>query len=85
MGWIVAEVGRQPWTVDGILPTAMSVSNLSVIEVLLTLIAFAAFYSVLAVVEMGLMLKYIRKGPQEDVDLTEDWLDAHRARLSPAE
>ncbi|WP_299911951.1 cytochrome ubiquinol oxidase subunit I [uncultured Paracoccus sp.] len=85
MGWIVAEVGRQPWTVDGILPTAMSVSNLSVIEVLMTLIAFAVFYSVLAVVEMGLMLKYIRKGPHEDVELTETWMDAHRARLSPAE
>ncbi|TRW98156.1 cytochrome bd-I ubiquinol oxidase subunit CydA [Paracoccus sp. M683] len=85
-GWIVAEVGRQPWTVDGLLPTAMSVSNLSITEVLLTLTGFTVFYSILFIVEMGLMLKYIRKGPHEDVEMTQDWMRAHRARLTmPAE
>lgn len=81
LGWIVAEFGRQPWTVDGVLPTAMSVSHLSVAEVLFTLAAFVIFYSILFVVEMGLMLKYIRKGPTEDVEETEIWMKRHDRRL----
>lgn len=85
MGWIVAEVGRQPWTVDGVLPTALSVSHLSVTEVLLTLAGFTVFYTVLAIVEVRLMLKYIRKGPQDDVAETDEWMAAHRSRLAPAE
>jgi cytochrome d ubiquinol oxidase subunit I len=84
MGWFVAEYGRQPWTVDGILPTAMSVSQLSVTEVALTLAGFVLFYSVLFVIEMKLMLKYIRKGPVDDVRETEAWMARHRQRLSGA-
>lgn len=82
LGWFVAEYGRQPWTVDSVLPTAMSVSHLSVMDVLLTLIAYIIFYTVLFVVEMGLMLKYIRKGPFEDVEETRIWTDLHRQKLS---
>ncbi|MCB1338951.1 MAG: cytochrome ubiquinol oxidase subunit I [Maritimibacter sp.] len=81
MGWFVAEFGRQPWTVDGVLPTAMSVSALSVGEVLFTIAGFALFYTVLFIVEMGLMLKYIRKGPTLDVKETELWLEDHAERL----
>ena len=81
LGWFVAEFGRQPWTVDGVLPTAMSVSHLSVTEVALTLVGFVALYSVLFVIEMGLMLKYIRKGPHEDVEETETWMRLHESRL----
>jgi len=81
MGWFVAEFGRQPWTVDGVLPTAMSVSALSMTEVALTLTGFVIFYSVLFVVEMGLMLKYIRKGPYLEVAETEAWMARHEARL----
>ncbi|MBT9383830.1 cytochrome ubiquinol oxidase subunit I [Pseudooceanicola sp. CBS1P-1] len=82
MGWVVAEFGRQPWTVDGVLPTALSASQLSVGDLLFTLIGFVAFYSVLFVVEMGLMLKYIRKGPHIDVKETEAWMARHEARLT---
>ncbi|MCB6178089.1 cytochrome ubiquinol oxidase subunit I [Rhodobacter sp. Har01] len=82
MGWFVAEFGRQPWTVDGILPTAMSVSELSVTEVALTLAGFVTFYSVLFIIEMGLMLNYIRKGPFQDVDETEAWNARHKDRLA---
>ncbi|MHA3978214.1 cytochrome ubiquinol oxidase subunit I [Halovulum sp. GXIMD14794] len=82
MGWFVAEYGRQPWTVDGVLPTAMSVSHLSVGDLLLTLAGFVAFYTVLFVIEMALMLKYIRKGPSEDVDATETWMQRHEQRLT---
>jgi cytochrome d ubiquinol oxidase subunit I len=82
MGWFVAEFGRQPWTVDGVLPTAMSVSALSMTEVGLTLAGFVLFYSVLFVVEMGLMLKYIRIGPYQDVEETEAWVQRHDRRLA---
>ncbi|MGR6467119.1 cytochrome ubiquinol oxidase subunit I [Rhizobium sp. PAMB 3182] len=82
LGWFVAEFGRQPWTVDGVLPTALSASQLSVTDLLITLIGFAVFYSALFVIEMGLMLKYIRKGPYIDVAETEQWMNKHRNRLS---
>jgi len=82
MGWFVAEFGRQPWTVDGVLPTAMSVSALSITEVALTLAGFVLFYTVLFIIEMGLMLKYIRKGPFQDVAETDAWVVRHNDRLA---
>lgn len=65
LGWIIAEYGRQPWVVQGILPTAMATSSVSVPQVLTSLISFIVFYSVLAIVEVYLMVKYIRIGPEE--------------------
>ena len=82
LGWFVAEFGRQPWTVDGILPTAMSVSALSMTEVAITLAGFVLFYTVLFIIEMGLMLKYIRKGPFQDVAEAEAWAQRHQNRLA---
>jgi len=81
LGWFVAEFGRQPWTVDGVLPTALSVSHLSVADLLITLAGFLIFYTILCVIEMGLMVKYIRKGPFQDVEATEEWQSRHEARL----
>lgn len=66
MGWIVAEFGRQPWIIEGVLPTAMAVSNLGASTVLLTIIGFVAIYTVLIVIEMGLMLRAIKDGPAPD-------------------
>jgi cytochrome d ubiquinol oxidase subunit I len=63
LGWIVAEVGRQPWTVYGVLPTHLSVSSLSANEVLLSLSGFFIFYTLLLVAELYLMFKYARLGP----------------------
>ncbi|CAB5713785.1 Cytochrome d ubiquinol oxidase subunit 1 [Delftia tsuruhatensis] len=65
-GWIVAEVGRQPWIIEGVLPTALAVSNLGAGTLLLTIAGFIAIYTVLFVIEMKLMLKAIRKGPLEE-------------------
>ena len=81
LGWFVAEFGRQPWTVDGVLPTALSVSHLSIQDLLLTIAGFMIFYTVLFIVEMGLMLKYIRLGPTEDVEETKTWEARHEHRL----
>ncbi|MBF0281767.1 MAG: cytochrome ubiquinol oxidase subunit I [Zetaproteobacteria bacterium] len=63
LGWFVAEFGRQPWTVYGILPTHLSVSSLNVSDVNGSLIAFALMYSSLFAVELFLMFKYARLGP----------------------
>ena len=65
-GWIVAEFGRQPWIIEGVLPTAVAVSNLGASTVLMTIIGFSVIYTVLFIVEMTLMLRAIRKGPEPD-------------------
>ncbi len=65
LGWFVAEYGRQPWAIDGVLPTFLASSSLSVGQVLFTLCGFVLFYSSLLIVDIGLMLKYIRLGPVE--------------------
>lgn len=66
MGWVVAEVGRQPWIIEGVLPTAAAVSSLGASTVLMTIIGFAALYTVLIIIEMTLMVKAIKKGPEAD-------------------
>lgn len=63
LGWVVAEYGRQPWSVQGILPTMMGASSVSTTQVITSISGFVLFYSTLAVVEVYLMVKYIRLGP----------------------
>jgi cytochrome bd ubiquinol oxidase subunit I len=63
VGWFVAEYGRQPWTIYGVLPTHLSVSTLSVESLYGSLAGFIGFYTVLLVVEMYLMIKFARMGP----------------------
>lgn len=65
MGWFVAEYGRQPWIIESMLPTSVAVSSLSVWEVLLTLAGFVVLYTVLLVIEIALMIKYIKIGPDD--------------------
>ena len=62
-GWIVAEYGRQPWTVTGILPTHLSASSVSAAQVWASLAGFVVFYTVLMIIELYLMFKYARLGP----------------------
>ncbi len=62
-GWFVAEYGRQPWTIAGVLPTFLSASNIEPSDVWFSLIGFVLFYSALLVVELYLMFKYCRLGP----------------------
>jgi cytochrome d ubiquinol oxidase subunit I len=63
LGWVVAEYGRQPWTIAGVLPTHLSASSLSAGSLWFSLAGFLGFYTLLLVVEMGLMVKYARLGP----------------------
>jgi cytochrome d ubiquinol oxidase subunit I len=63
LGWYVAEAGRQPWTIDGVLPTFLSASSVPAANVWVSLAGFVLFYSVLAVVDVALMVRSIRIGP----------------------
>ena len=62
-GWFVAEHGRQPWSIGEVLPTHLSASSVSGSDVWGSLLALVAFYSVLLVIEMYLMIKFARLGP----------------------
>ncbi len=64
LGWIVAEYGRQPWAIEGVLPTFLGASTTSVTNVALSLTGFVVFYTVLLVVDVFLMQRMIRRGPE---------------------
>jgi len=64
LGWIVAEYGRQPWSIEGVLPTFLGVSANSATNVALSLAGFVLFYSSLAIVDVFLMTRSIRRGPE---------------------
>lgn len=62
-GWFVAEYGRQPWTIYGVLPTHLSVSTLSPASLYGSIGGFVGFYTLLLIVEVYLMIKFARLGP----------------------
>ena len=73
-GWIFTEMGRQPWLVAGVMPTAAGVStSVSAVSVLISMIVYTLLYGVLAVIEVGLFLRYVKKGLPDDtvVDLDD--------------
>jgi cytochrome d ubiquinol oxidase subunit I len=80
VGWIFTEMGRQPWIVFSLLPTASAVSpNVTGLDVLISLVAFTLVYGALAVVEVRLILQAIHAGPP---DVGEP--DPESGKLEPA-
>lgn len=63
MGWVLAEVGRQPWIVYGLMKTSDAASPVAGSQVLMSLIAFILVYSLLGAVGFYLIFKNARKGP----------------------
>jgi cytochrome bd ubiquinol oxidase subunit I len=63
LGWIVAEYGRQPWSISEVLPTHLSVSTVTAGQVWFSMGGFLFFYTGLLIIEMYLMFKYARLGP----------------------
>lgn len=63
-GWILAEFGRQPWAIQDVLPTYLATSSLSPVDVGISLLCFIGIYTVLLIIEMKLMVKAIKKGPE---------------------
>lgn len=62
-GWFVAEYGRQPWTVYGVLPTNLSVSSLTAANLWGSIFGFVTLYTILLIVEVYLMVRFSRQGP----------------------
>ena len=63
-GWLVAEFGRQPWTIQDMLPTWAAVSDLQSSSVMITFFLFLILFTTMLAVEINIMLKQIKKGPQ---------------------
>jgi len=63
-GWIVAEVGRQPWAIQDILPTTAAISKLSTSSVQLTFFIFLTLFTIMLIAELKIMINAIKKGPQ---------------------
>ncbi|GAA3798294.1 cytochrome ubiquinol oxidase subunit I [Sphaerisporangium flaviroseum] len=87
-GWLLSEIGRQPWTVQGELLTAASVSpGVSLSEVAISLSVFTVLYGVLALAEARLLVRHIKAGPEPVTPIVEPGrpgdLDAEPARLAP--
>ena len=75
-GWIMSEIGRQPWIVNGLMKTAIAVSpNVTAGTVLFSLVAFSLIYTLLAIAMVKLFLKVIKEGPfvkqKEDINTTD--------------
>ncbi len=63
-GWIVAEVGRQPWTIQGLLPVNVAISSLSAAAVKTTFFLFLAIFTLFLAIEIRIMVGAIKKGPE---------------------
>ena len=70
-GWLVAEFGRQPWTIQDMLPTWVAVSDLQSSSVMITFFLFLILFTVLLGVEISILLKQIKKGPDAGASLNE--------------
>ena len=65
-GWVMSEIGRQPWIVNGLMKTADGVSpNVSAGQILFSLVSFSLVYTLLGVAMVVLFVKYIKQGPNE--------------------
>jgi cytochrome d ubiquinol oxidase subunit I len=71
-GWFIAEFGRQPWVVEGVLPTFYAASGLNFWDLVISLIFFVTLYSVLLVIMIMLMIKTIKAGPQDKLFTAAD-------------
>ena len=67
-GWIVAEVGRQPWVIEGLLPTKAAISSVSVGAVQTTFFLFVAIFTLFLAIEIRILIKAIKEGPKIDVE-----------------
>jgi cytochrome d ubiquinol oxidase subunit I len=65
-GWIVAELGRQPWTIQDLLPTVAAVTKLDTGSVMVTFFLFAVTFTILAIAEVNIMVKAIKHGPKNE-------------------
>jgi len=65
LGWAVAEVGRQPWAIQDVLPLNAAISNISTYSVKITFFLFLILFTALLIAEIRIMVKQIQKGPEK--------------------
>ncbi|WP_329904339.1 cytochrome ubiquinol oxidase subunit I [Porphyromonas pogonae] len=65
-GWIVAEVGRQPWAIQGLLPVQAAISKLEVSSVKVTFFLFFILFTILLIAEIKIMIEAIKQGPTQE-------------------
>jgi len=65
-GWFVAEYGRQPWVIEGVLPTYYAASGLTIADLAISLAIFLVLYTVLLIIGVKVMLHAIKAGPKSD-------------------
>jgi cytochrome d ubiquinol oxidase subunit I len=83
LGWVVAEYGRQPWAIEGVLPTYLANSSVAASDVWFSLTGFIVFYTTLAIVDLYLIVRTIRLGP--DVVGDDSGPDRRRAIAQPVQ
>jgi cytochrome d ubiquinol oxidase subunit I len=64
LGWVLAELGRQPWIIQDMMPVSAAVSQISSTSVVITFILFAVLFTVLLISEITIMVKQIKSGPK---------------------
>jgi cytochrome bd ubiquinol oxidase subunit I len=64
LGWVLAEMGRQPWIIQDLMPVSAAVSNISMGSVITTFILFAVLFTVLLIAEVSIMIRQIKLGPK---------------------
>jgi len=64
LGWMTAEIGRQPWTVFGVLPTANSVTPVDLVNVQATFFMFLAAFVILGIAELKMLFTVVKNGPK---------------------
>ena len=67
-GWVVAEVGRQPWTIEGLLPVKAAVSSVSAENVKTTFFLFVAIFTLFLIIELRILVRAIKKGPDKEIE-----------------
>ena len=67
-GWVVAEVGRQPWVIEGLMPTRAAISDIPTSSVIITFTIFAIVFIGLLIAELNILLKYISSESKKELD-----------------
>lgn len=67
-GWVTAEVGRQPWIIEGLMPTQAAISDITTSSVQITFFLFAIVFTGLLIAEISIMLRQISKESKKDIE-----------------
>jgi cytochrome d ubiquinol oxidase subunit I len=72
-GWVLTEMGRQPWIVQGLMLTRDGLStSIGVSQVAISLIVFFLLYAAIGVVALALMLRHVRRGPEPEQTVDDE-------------